>query len=119
MTPGHKIAPSRDLSICKRKILKNRHLRNYWTNVYQTSQECTLGGPLSGPFKLLPPGTKRPVPGFISFSSVKSFYIIFSETTDPIYTGFHRNLPCVVFSFPRTIFKNLLRFYLTNVYQNS
>jgi len=69
MTPGPKMAPPRDLSVFRRKILKHFLLRNYSANFYQISEECSLGGPLSDSFRVWPPGRKWPRPGAHQFST--------------------------------------------------
>jgi len=71
---------------------------NYWTNFYQISQKCSFGphGPLSPSFKLWPPGANWPASRTYQFFVGKSLKI-FSETTWPISSKFHRHVPWIYF----------------------
>ena len=62
MIPGPKIALPLGVSVFHRKIFKNLLLKNYWLNVYQTLQECSLGK------KYSPLAKNGPTPGLISFA---------------------------------------------------
>ena len=97
MTPGPKMAQPGGLSVFHRKIFKNLLLKlpgqflQYFTGMF-------LGWSSLRFLKIMTPGPKMAQPEGLSVFSKENLKKIFSsETTWPISTIFHGNVPWVVF----------------------